>query len=187
MGRISRSRTPGRNDSIWCMMHDHHLIPCGDTTAPVDALVGGRLCAGACSRRELLRRVGALVVLSACSSDGGGTAPDGEAVTIDGSSITVRLDRLDALRTPGSAFVISEQRVIIIRVADRDYRAFTNVCTHSGCGISLFQAPRMICQCHGSEYDVDGINVAGPAPLPLTRYPAALDTPGTTLRISLTS
>jgi len=128
---------------------------------------------------------GALIALVACAGDSPTTPLDAAAVIVEGGLITVRLDRVDALRTIGSAFVISERRVIVIRIADRDYRAFTNVCTHSGCGISLFQAPRMICQCHGSEYDVEGINVAGPAPLPLTRYPAVLDTPGTTLRITL--
>lgn len=142
-------------------------------------------CSSTCSRRDLFARLGVLIAVAACGSDSPAGTADPQAVSVAGNVITLRLNLLDALRTIGSAFVISDQRVIVIRVADRDYRAFTNVCTHSGCGISLFQAPRMICQCHGSEYDVEGINVAGPAPLPLTRYPAVLDTPGTTLRITL--
>jgi len=167
------------------MQMDNSPSRASAATAPIADNPCESLCTWSCSRRSLLLHAGALIALVACAGDSPSTPLVDEAVIIEGGVITVRLDRLDALRSIGSAFVISEQRVIVIRVAERDYRAFTNVCTHSGCGISLFQAPRMICQCHGSEYDVEGINVAGPAPLPLTRYPAVLDTPGTTLRITL--
>lgn len=139
-----------------------------------------------CSRRELLAGLGAaatMALLSACASDGG-TAPEGtDAVTVTGGVITLRLDRVNALGTPDSAFVIGVQNVIVLRLAGDDYRAFTNVCTHSGCGIFTFDARRMRCQCHGSEFDVTGRNVAGPAPSPLTRYAATLDAGATTLRI----
>ncbi len=142
-------------------------------------------CLATCSRRSLFVQLGALVALTACASETNPVAPDDDAITFTSGAVTLRLDRLDALRAIGTAFVISQRSVIVIRVADRDYRAFTNVCTHSGCGIYLFQSPRMICQCHGSEYDVDGLNVAGPAPLPLTRYPAQLNAPENTLRITV--
>ena len=124
-----------------------------------------------------------MALLSACGSDGG-TAPDGiDAVTVTGETITIRLDRLDALRTPDTACVLGAQNLIVLRLAGDDYRAFTNVCTHAGCGIFFFESPRMRCQCHGSEFDVSGRNVAGPAPSPLTRYATTLDAAGTTLRI----
>ncbi len=142
-------------------------------------------CLTSCSRRTWLWRIGALAALSACSSDAAIVAPDPAAVQLQDGVLTVRLNLLGALQSPGSAYVFSEQRVIVIRVGVRDYRAFTNICTHAGCGISLFQSERMICQCHGSEYDVDGINVAGPAPLPLVRYPSTIDAAGVTLRIDI--
>ena len=67
------------------------------------------------------------------------------------------------------------QSVNILWIAERDYRAFTNICTRSRCGISQFDGRRMRCQCHRSEFGIDGRNVVGPATLPLTPYPVSLD------------
>lgn len=102
-------------------------------------------------------------------------------------SIRVHLDRAEILRTDGTAYVIGGLSLIVLRIAADDYRAFSNVCTHAGCGIFVFQAARMLCQCHGSEFDLDGRPVAGPAPLPLTRYSTELDATGTTLTIVRTT
>ncbi len=143
-------------------------------------------CAQTCSRRELLRLLPALAVFIACGGESSATAPSGEtndAITVTGSRITVALNRINDLRTDGSALVISDQQLIILRLAPTDYRAFTNVCTHSGCGISIFDSSRMKCQCHGSEFDTSGVNVAGPAPLPLARYAVSLNAARTTLEI----
>ena len=71
--------------------------------------------------------------------------------------------------------MVYEANVIAVHLTGNDYRAFTNICTHAGCGITLFLEGRFRCQCHGSEYDAEGTNVAGPAPLPLKRYRVSLD------------
>lgn len=61
--------------------------------------------------------------------------------------------------------------VILIRVADEDFRAFSATCTHLDC-IVEFQKPehRIFCNCHNGVYDLTGRNVAGPPPKPLERY-----------------
>jgi cytochrome b6-f complex iron-sulfur subunit len=61
--------------------------------------------------------------------------------------------------------------VILIRVAEGDFRAFSATCTHLAC-IVEFQRPeqRIYCNCHGGVYDLNGRNVAGPPPRPLERY-----------------
>lgn len=42
------------------------------------------------------------------------------------------------------------------------------ICTHLGCHVNWIQADNQFhCPCHGSVYTVDGLNVSGPAPLPL--------------------
>ena len=52
-----------------------------------------------------------------------------------------------------------------------DYVALSDVCTHQGCEVSWNQtATQFQCPCHGSQYDMQGKNVAGPAPRPLTTY-----------------
>jgi cytochrome b6-f complex iron-sulfur subunit len=49
--------------------------------------------------------------------------------------------------------------------------ALKAVCTHLGCTPIWLDAERRFkCPCHGSGFDVSGINVEGPAPRPLERY-----------------
>jgi cytochrome b6-f complex iron-sulfur subunit len=61
--------------------------------------------------------------------------------------------------------------VILIRVAEDDFRAFSATCTHLDCIVEYQRAERRIwCNCHNGEYDLTGRNVAGPPPRPLERY-----------------
>ena len=42
------------------------------------------------------------------------------------------------------------------------------ICTHLGCHVDWIQSANQFhCPCHGSVYTIDGLNVSGPAPLPL--------------------
>lgn len=61
--------------------------------------------------------------------------------------------------------------VIVIKVAETDIRAFSATCTHLDCIVG-YQKPenRMWCNCHGGAYDVNGRNVSGPPPRPLTAF-----------------
>jgi cytochrome b6-f complex iron-sulfur subunit len=61
--------------------------------------------------------------------------------------------------------------VILIRVAQDDFRAFSATCTHLACIVEYQRAEsRIWCNCHGGQYDLTGRNVAGPPPRPLERY-----------------
>lgn len=54
---------------------------------------------------------------------------------------------------------------------DGQYVGISDVCTHMGCEVSWVATDtRFKCPCHGSQYDMTGKNVAGPAPKPLARY-----------------
>jgi cytochrome b6-f complex iron-sulfur subunit len=71
------------------------------------------------------------------------------------------------------------QRVWMIRNADGLY-ALSAICTHLGCTPNWFATEqRFQCPCHGSNFLLDGTNVAGPAPVPLYRAAIALDLAGT--------
>lgn len=61
--------------------------------------------------------------------------------------------------------------VILVSTGPREFRAFSATCTHLDC-IVEFQKPeqRIFCNCHGGVYDLNGRNVAGPPPRPLTPY-----------------
>jgi len=53
-------------------------------------------------------------------------------------------------------------------------------CTHLGCTPDWEPSQNIFhCPCHGSEYDIDGINFAGPAPRPMDRCWIGLQPDGT--------
>jgi len=61
--------------------------------------------------------------------------------------------------------------VILVKVTDSEYRAFSATCTHLDCIVGYQKdRTRIFCNCHGGTYDLNGRNVAGPPPRPLTAY-----------------
>jgi cytochrome b6-f complex iron-sulfur subunit len=145
-----------------------------------------------CSRRDAIVTAARTTIMCAgfalagCASDRtAATAPiaSNDAVTVTDTEIVVDLTRLAKPPAVGEGLVFGELQLMLIRLNTREYRTFSNVCTHSGCGIYEFSALRMRCGCHGSEFDINGTNVAGPAPLPLAQYATVVDTDLRTLRI----
>ena len=63
-----------------------------------------------------------------------------------------------------------------------DYYAYSKICTHVGCPVSLYeqQTGRILCPCHQSQFDVnDGARpVFGPAGRPLPQLPITVDDEG---------
>ncbi len=55
------------------------------------------------------------------------------------------------------------QRSVWIVKKGEDVKVFSGVCPHLGCAISA-RAEKVICACHGSEWDGDGNTLAGPSP-----------------------
>lgn len=74
-----------------------------------------------------------------------------------------------AVAQPGSGVngAYGGRGLIVFRKPDGELRAFDSKCTHAGCNVQ-FQGDRIYCNCHGGTYDLDGRNVAGPPPKPLT-------------------
>ena len=62
--------------------------------------------------------------------------------------------------------------VILIRVSDAEFRAFSATCTHLDCIVGLSKEKSSIfCNCHGGQYDLtSGKNIGGPPPRPLTPF-----------------
>ncbi|MBP7124962.1 Rieske (2Fe-2S) protein [Myxococcota bacterium] len=71
--------------------------------------------------------------------------------------------------------------VVVFRTPDGQLRAFDSKCTHAGCNVQ-FQGDRIYCNCHGGTYDLEGRNVAGPPPRPLT--PLQVTAEGESLYVS---
>lgn len=57
--------------------------------------------------------------------------------------------------------------LIVFRHPDGKLRAFDSKCTHAGCNVA-FEGERIYCHCHGGTYNLEGKNIAGPPPRPLT-------------------
>ena len=93
-------------------------------------------------------------------------------------------------RAPDSAVMLFRLRsdsVVYIRNGQDgfeygDYYAYSKICTHVGCPVSLYeqQTGRILCPCHQSQFDVlDGAKpVFGPASRPLPQLPIKVDDEG---------
>ena len=69
--------------------------------------------------------------------------------------------------------------VILVRLSDTDFRAFSATCTHLDCIVGYQKDKvRLFCNCHGGQYDMNGRNVGGPPPRPLTPYKVNLASKG---------
>lgn len=77
--------------------------------------------------------------------------------------VTLRITRQD-----GYTQVVDRTVVYLVRTGDQQVRALQSTCTHLGCRTSYDrQTKRIVCPCHGGEFDVQGNVVAGPPPAPL--------------------
>lgn len=88
-------------------------------------------------------------------------------------------------RFPEGATFLEDKRLFVVRERNTVY-AISAVCTHLGCTVKMINLnqPKRVkirgqfveqhrefhCPCHGSKYNGDGSNYAGPAPRPLAWY-----------------
>jgi cytochrome b6-f complex iron-sulfur subunit len=73
---------------------------------------------------------------------------------------------------PNTAKIIrfNKEPVIVVHTESGQFKAFSARCTHLGCVVQFKAdegAPHFSCNCHGSQFDITGKNIAGPAPRPL--------------------
>lgn len=53
---------------------------------------------------------------------------------------------------------------VVTQPSEGTFEAYSNVCPHAGCKVSLVKQQSIVCQCHGSEFSVqDGSRTAGPS------------------------
>jgi Rieske Fe-S protein len=106
------------------------------------------------------------------------TAPDGSYRAEDGQ-IVLELPAVGRLAVVGGAvkFTVqqdgtaSELKLIVLRAADEDYRAFADRCTHNGKELNYIHHDGILACCGlGSRFDLAGNVLRGPAEEPLARY-----------------
>jgi cytochrome b6-f complex iron-sulfur subunit len=59
--------------------------------------------------------------------------------------------------------------VLLFRQHHGELWALGSTCSHRGCEVNKLRTT-FVCPCHGSEYDLEGKVIQGPAPEPLNRY-----------------
>jgi Rieske Fe-S protein len=68
-------------------------------------------------------------------------------------------------------FKMGNKPGILIRTPDGQFKAFSAVCTHLDCTVQYKPDEKLIwCACHNGKYDLNGKNISGPPPAPLTPY-----------------
>jgi Rieske Fe-S protein len=149
------------------------------------------------SRREFLRTCHCLFskvaiaatfapVIAACEfSVVHSSAPSGpvlRSIVVDVSSLS----------DEGSALVTAERGpdrapIVVVRRSTSDYIAMSMLCTHSQFVLRPPSAGTMYCPGHGSDFNLEGAPLDGPAVAtgPLKRYPTTFDPSTSRLTITL--
>lgn len=118
---------------------------------------------------------------------GGTTAGLSGNNSISKGTINFTLDLTNAsfadLKTDGKAIVTGD--VIVAKTKSGNYIAVAKACTHQGTTVD-FQADnnRFNCSNHGSNFDLAGKVINGPATSPLTQFTTSFDSAKNTLKVS---
>lgn len=119
------------------------------------------------SRRTVLRGAAltpvAALGLTACGP-GGTSAPATPTAPVDlGAESEV---------PEGGAKLYRDHNVVVSRDANGTLKAYSTICTHGRCPINKLEGTKLICPCHGSEFDATtGQVVRSPASVPLPELP----------------
>jgi nitrite reductase/ring-hydroxylating ferredoxin subunit len=126
-------------------------------------------------RREFVERsVAAMLgasLLSACAS-----LVTRTVTPIDGA-LRLALAHYPELTADGGSLKVlpkgAPDPIYVLALGNRRYAALSPICTHLGCTVEIEEG-RLVCPCHGSNYDREGRVLRGPAERPLGRYRAEL-------------
>ncbi len=83
----------------------------------------------------------------------------------------------------GGGKIFEDKKVVVTQPSAGQFKAFSAVCTHSGCTVASVEGGTINCPCHGSKYAVADASVqAGPAPRPLAEQRINVD--GESIRLA---
>lgn len=71
----------------------------------------------------------------------------------------------------GKILKFGSRPVILIRLTETEWKAFSAVCTHLHCTVQYRPGKHVIwCACHNGMYDLNGNVISGPPPKPLQEF-----------------
>ncbi len=95
----------------------------------------------------------------------------------EGGKVAIPLAKLEVLKSVGGSVVLKlkGKLVLLVRDSATSVRALDPVCTHRECLVAYNPGENKLkCPCHGSQFDLNGRVVHGPASRPLANYAAEL-------------
>jgi cytochrome b6-f complex iron-sulfur subunit len=93
-----------------------------------------------------------------------------------GAQSKIQVATIDELK-PNSAkfFRFLDKPAVLVRLPNGNYEALSAKCTHLGCTVAFKPANDIFyCNCHGSEFNINGSVLRGPAALPLPQYAVSI-------------
>ena len=145
----------------------------------------------------------AAAALGACGGGGGdGTGPGGsnggsnggnntttpDGVTVSGNVVTIALAAVPALQARDGFLLVGSADVFVVRDESDGFIALSSTCPHEGCDVTSYSNGRVICPCHGSQFDKTGLPRSGPAVGMgvLRSYPTSFDAAAQTVTVTKT-
>lgn len=86
------------------------------------------------------------------------------------SEVELEVKASEILPNTGRIVPFAGKAALLFRTASGELRALTATCTHLACTVQ-YRGERsdVWCACHNGVYDLNGANVSGPPPRPLTK------------------
>lgn len=88
----------------------------------------------------------------------------------DSSAETINVGKVEDFQKDRSKIVkFGSKPALIVRNDSNEFKAFLAVCTHLDCTVQYLHDEKVIwCACHNGKFDLNGRNISGPPPRPLT-------------------
>lgn len=113
---------------------------------------------GTTTRRSFMAgttAVAATAALAACTAQGGGPKRD----ELPSGALVGNADLVDV----GNGRIFLEASVVVTQPTEGNYIGLSAVCTHQNCTLREVIGGVIYCGCHGSQFDLEGKVLTGPA------------------------